>query len=516
MDPGETDPELRRVIGVVYLDDGVTLATDADVSPPSGSMTVTFNGLPPVPAAGHFVGNGDGEYYYEFAISEIPSDGFAGFLLDRPGYAKTWFMADVGQTWAVGETTATKLRLPIFIRDDQSPPQLVTSAATVTASGQLQSALNNVSFTDASGTLHFVATGLHYYQGVSADAAAEGAFSIRWTKAGYQEELAWTPVTSPTSPASLVSISPTPGAAPGDPGGFPAAPVLAATTPVQIVISNAVPNLAEILVTFTVDGDEEIAYYAGLARGRYAAKSIQFVSGAQVTLNLARDLGWSQTAGSMLVTVEGVSPTHYTLLLPTSVVSLATAPAPVVADGAIDHAQEMLDRLPRQFKGKLVIEAFVRVLCRPIQQFENAMVGIRTTYGLPNAFGERLRQLARVVVQPSDGFSDENTLRRFISARIAANRSSGTIPEMIVITRLILASPATDVDIQTRRRSVVLVTLLGVATDPAVVVILLAFLRLARVPVRIKIRYLKTAPVFRFGPSGPGFGVGHFISSTGD
>lgn len=182
----ESDPVARRVYGVIFRDDGVTIATDAHLSAPPHSFRVSINGAAPIDAGGNFVGNGLGEYYYEFSLSEVALPGFLMFGIKRTGYLTTWFpVVYVDNVWTVGETNPVKLRAPVVIYDNASPPALVTSGA-APAAGELQTALNNVTFANAAGSLVFVADGLHYYQGTAANASAKGMLLVRFSKAGFQ------------------------------------------------------------------------------------------------------------------------------------------------------------------------------------------------------------------------------------------------------------------------------------------------------------------------------------------
>jgi len=515
MRKNETNPLLRRVYGVVRLDDGVTLATDADVGPPVGALQVTVNGAAPATATGVFAGDGSGEYYYQFSAAEVAADAFVAFKFERAGFQTEWFIGEVGDTWLLGETDPTRLRQPIVIFDDSSPPAL--ASATVTVASQLQTSTNSVTFADASGTLHFVAAGLHYYQGTTPDAAVEGTLLVRFAKAGYQTEVAWA-VVSPAEvtavpPPSLTSLTPSADVDPGDSSGFSASVVAASQTPVVAVVANGAVNLELILVTFVVDGVEEIAYYGGALRGRYVSRSSQLVSGSDLTLSLLRDAGWSRTAGHMTLTIEGVPPEIFNMRLPSTTPQIAAA-AEVTAPVGIDHTSEMMLRLPSQFQGKPRIAALVRVLGKSIQRLSDALDYVEAHYDVDTAFGHRLRVLARRVHQPVDGVTDDDLLRRLVRARVATNKSSGTVNQLIRIIRLIIDSPSTDVTVEDRRIATVVVRLLDASTTTELATTLLKFLRQAKVSaVRLRIVYTQTDPVFRFN-SGPGFNVGHLASSV--
>jgi len=181
-------PELRRIYQLIYFADGITPATDADVGMPAGSLKLCINGAALVSATGNFVGNGAGEYYYEFTNAEIPPFGFLMLVFTRPGYNTTWFpVGYVGDVWLKGATDPAKLRAPMVVYDLSEPPQLVLVAANP-AAGELKTAFNNVGFGNAAGSLVFVGLGLHYYQGVAGDAVGPGNLLVKLVKAGFQQQ----------------------------------------------------------------------------------------------------------------------------------------------------------------------------------------------------------------------------------------------------------------------------------------------------------------------------------------
>lgn len=512
MRQNEVDPELRRTVLLVYLDDGVTPATDAHTLP-AGSREVSINGAAPIAATGTLVGDGAGEYYYQWSSSEVAAVGFVAFKLEWPGYTTLWETEDVGDLFSVGETVAAKLRLPLLVYDSQEPPQL--ASATITLASQLKTSLNDISFADAPGTLHTVDTGLHYYQALPSEVTDEGLLVVKFEKTGFQTQVVFARISSPTiSDATLLSLSPSPDTSPGDPGGFPAGVDVASSTPIVAVVENGAPNVDRLFVTAAVDGAEEVVYYGGLFRGRYAGGS-QSVVGDQLTLSISRTGGWSKLAGSMLLTIEGVTPTQYTMLLPSvggtgEIASVAVVSA---APGALDHAAEAIDRLPRQFRNKPRIEGLLAALCTSIQTLENAAVDVLANLDVDVSIGSILRALAHRVGQSTDGVGDDDTLRRFVKARIAANRSSGTTEDLIAVTRLVLGSPTTTVHVETRTVATIVVTL-GAATTSDVVAILLLFLTVARkAGVRLRVVYSSSSPIFRFN-TGPGFNVGHLSTSA--
>lgn len=109
-------------------------------------------------------------------------------------------------------------------------------------------------------------------------------------------------------------------------------------------------------------------------------------------------------------------------------------------EGAIDHAQAAIDRLPQQFK-KPKTQALLRILCGPMAALEQAFVDLLTKRSVETAEGEQLNVLGRIVGQPQVNVTD-TTFRSLIRARIRANKSSGMGNQVLLITRLVLTDYA--------------------------------------------------------------------------
>ncbi len=77
------------------------------------------------------------------------------------------------------------------------------------------------------------------------------------------------------NPPTIANMTPTPGVAPGDPGGFPATYGAARLTPIEFDLVDVDPGLATFIVwcQFAID-DEALIVHDGVAfRGRFAARS---------------------------------------------------------------------------------------------------------------------------------------------------------------------------------------------------------------------------------------------------
>lgn len=105
-------------------------------------------------------------------------------------------------------------------------------------------------------------------------------------------------------------ISPTPGVSPGQPGGFPASPVAAATTPIVLQVHGfALDLLYMCLSVRLLNGSiEEVVYRRGTFRGVYAALSTQFGIELGVELTVRRTGGWPPGTGNAGDIVFAVDP----------------------------------------------------------------------------------------------------------------------------------------------------------------------------------------------------------------
>jgi hypothetical protein len=181
-----------------------------------------------------------------------------------------------------------------------------------------------------------------------------------------------------------------------------------------------------------------------------------------------------------------------------------------MATGKIsDHAARALDRLKQQFRGKPKVEALVTALMGPVQAVEDALYQLLTERGVDTAIGTQLDAIGKVVGQPRGGLSDD-TYRRYIRARITANRSSGLVDELNLIARLVLDDPTVVITTTQYPPASVVMSLTVAVVPQDLGVALVAFLRKATAAgVRILLHFQPQtlAASFAFeGGAGMGFG----------
>lgn len=118
---------------------------------------------------------------------------------------------------------------------------------------------------------------------------------------------------------------------------------------------------------------------------------------------------------------------------------LAPAVATGLVDetGVIDHIAGALSRLCIQWVGQPDLATFITIMATPATLIENAMWQLLINRTLDNATGVTLDKLGALVGQARPTLVDAD-YRRFIRARIAANRSHGLDEEILNVARLVI------------------------------------------------------------------------------
>lgn len=105
------------------------------------------------------------------------------------------------------------------------------------------------------------------------------------------------------TPPTVTIVSPTPGVAPGDPGGFPRDIAAARATPIVLRVVDLAPGLLyfAIVVRFYVDSEdanptEEVVFRRGNFRGLYVKGSSYALISNGLELTVARRGGWPASA----------------------------------------------------------------------------------------------------------------------------------------------------------------------------------------------------------------------------
>jgi len=172
-----------------------------------------------------------------------------------------------------------------------------------------------------------------------------------------------------------------------------------------------------------------------------------------------------------------------------------------------DHVARAKVRLAYRFQKPRIL-GFVEALVKPIQNFENVAWQVFAERNVDNAVGVQLDQIGEKVGQPRLGYLDD-AYRRLIRARISANKSNGTVNDLIRISNLVIDDPAASIVVTQFFPASVRVFVDGLALDEDTADILIGFLRKAvAAGVRVTLEYLTAAPSASFGFAGlggPGF-----------
>lgn len=156
------------------------------------------------------------------------------------------------------------------------------------------------------------------------------------------------------------------------------------------------------------------------------------------------------------------------------------------------------------------IEKLLATFLEPLQELRNVYYDLLVNRRLDTAGGVQLRTIGKIVGQPWAG-EDDDLYRRYIRARVRVNRSSGTIPELNKIARLIVGDDAT-IQIQTRNYypAAIRIRIYNMEVDADLADLLLKMLSQAvsgGVRLIVETSAVLAAEAFSFA-NGPGLGFG--------
>lgn len=104
-----------------------------------------------------------------------------------------------------------------------------------------------------------------------------------------------------------------------------------------------------------------------------------------------------------------------------------------------DHADRAVARVPAFQRSKTSIVSIARAVSGSVQEAEDLFLGILAIPVLASATGRTLDVIGRLVGQ-GRGAMDDAIYRTWIGARLAINRSSGTVPELISVVKTVAAA----------------------------------------------------------------------------
>lgn len=155
----------------------------------------------------------------------------------------------------------------------------------------------------------------------------------------------------------------------------------------------------------------------------------------------------------------------------------------------LDHTSRALARLPEQHKDQPNIAALIAVMADPIQAIEDALWALLVERTLDLGVGAQLDAIGELVGQARGGLVDDD-FRRYIRARITANKSNATVDELLHVTELVLFDPSAVVRLTQYAPAAVVIWVSMVVVSDALAVILVGFLRkAAAAAVRMLLEY---------------------------
>jgi hypothetical protein len=169
------------------------------------------------------------------------------------------------------------------------------------------------------------------------------------------------------------------------------------------------------------------------------------------------------------------------------------------------------------------IVSLVQILLEPFNELEAAFSDLLTQRSIDVAVGDQLDILGTVVGQPRVGAAvgNDDIYRRYVRARVAANRSSGTGDDLIGVVQLALADymPTLNVhvypgDVNGAGYAMIVVQIEQVYIDDEIAAVLEDLLQASvSAGVRCILRYAVSAwsSAFRFDTPGQGFDQGRLL-----
>jgi hypothetical protein len=172
----------------------------------------------------------------------------------------------------------------------------------------------------------------------------------------------------------------------------------------------------------------------------------------------------------------------------------------------IAHVTDALARLGEQFKSQPNLVAFLTAHVAPLQDIEDALQQLLLERQVDTAIGDQLDALGALVGQARAGLSDDD-YRRYVRARIMANRSRAIVEDLLQVARLVLNDGDAVIRVKTWGVAAYDVTIDTVELADALAATLLSFLQDATAgAARVILNYSETDPtdVLTWGSSDPG------------
>lgn len=144
---------------------------------------------------------------------------------------------------------------------------------------------------------------------------------------------------------------------------------------------------------------------------------------------------------------------------------------------AFDYVAHAISRLPHMYRSSdpakpTNTEKSIAARLGPANALGAAMRAVLTQRSIDTAVGAQLDVLGALVGRARQGVTDDEIYRRYIRAQISANKSDGTIPDILTVARAVLGNGGTIVNSNTGCAAYVLrVEGLAVSDDVAGVLV---------------------------------------------
>lgn len=122
------------------------------------------------------------------------------------------------------------------------------------------------------------------------------------------------------------------------------------------------------------------------------------------------------------------------------------------------------------------VKKLVTALITPFATLEAALLALLTQRGVDTAIGAQLDVLGKIVGQARNGLDDDD-YRRYVRARISANRSQGVAEDLIKVAVLVLGNLAATIAVGTEGIATTYVNVTGITVTDGIANILLEFLQ---------------------------------------
>ncbi len=121
------------------------------------------------------------------------------------------------------------------------------------------------------------------------------------------------------------------------------------------------------------------------------------------------------------------------------------------------------------------IRKLLRIYCAPMQALEDCLQQMLTERSVGTAVGAQLDLVGKIVGQDRIGL-DDDAYRRYIRARISANKSDGLIEDLILVAKLLIDDLVASIVIDNQGIATVVLRVEDLPVSEALADILITFL----------------------------------------